>query len=49
MKKLFLFFASILFFLSTSIVSAFSKESFTTFSFPVRGWDNLGALLVKLL
>ena len=42
MKKLSLLFASILFFLSSTIVSAFSKESFVTFSFPVRGWDNWG-------
>lgn len=40
MRKLSIFFASILFFLSTSLVSAFPKESFVTFSFPVRGWDN---------
>lgn len=40
MKKIFLFFAAILFFLSSTIVSAFPKESFVTFSFPVRGWDN---------
>ena len=40
MKKLSLFFASILFFLSASVALAFPKESFVTFSFPVRGWEN---------
>jgi len=40
MKKLSLLFSTILFFLSTTIVSAFAKESFVTLSFPVRGWHN---------